>query len=75
MDGLMKGKHAQKNFGADTTISQNPGGGEGGGGGLGGVTYKDRARLPPPRPGVDRLCRSEEEMRIVRPTNASAAVR
>ena len=30
-----------------TTSFQNPGGG--GGGGLGGVAYKDPARLPPPR--------------------------
>ena len=32
-----------------TTIFQNPGGG---GGGLGGVAYKDPARLPPPPPGI-----------------------
>ena len=49
MDGLMKGKHAQKNFGAvamaPTPLSLKT---RGGGGGAGGVAYKDRARLPPP---------------------------
>ena len=49
----MKGKHAQKNFGAVGTMAPTPlslksggGGGGGGGGGLGGVAYKDRARPP-----------------------------
>ena len=46
----MKGKHAQKDYGAvgamaPTPLSlKTPGGG---GGGLGGVAYKDRARPPP----------------------------
>ena len=46
----MKGKHAQKNFGAmaPTPLSLKTRGRGEGGGGLGGVAYKDRAR-PPPR--------------------------
>ena len=45
----MKGKHAQKNFGAVGAMAPTPlslktqGGGEGGGG----VAYKDRGRPPP----------------------------
>ena len=50
---LMKGRHAQKNFGAVGAMAQTPlsfktPGGGGGLGGLGGVAYKDRAQ-PPPR--------------------------
>ena len=47
----MKGKHAQKNFGAVGAMAPTPLSlktQRGGGGGLGGVAYKDRAR-PPPR--------------------------
>ena len=54
LDGLMKGKHAQKNFGTVGAMAPTPlslktrGEGGEGGGGLGGVAYKDRARPPPP---------------------------
>ena len=54
----MKGKHAQKNFGAIGAMARAPlslktrGQGERGGGGLGDVTYEDRARPPPPPPPV-----------------------
>ena len=48
MDGLMKGKHAQKNFGAVGAMAPTPLSlRTGGGGGLGGVAYKDWARPPP----------------------------
>ena len=49
----MKGKHAQKNFGAVGAMAPTPlslktrGEGEGGGG-WGGVAYKDQACPPPP---------------------------
>ena len=53
MDGLMKGKHAQKNFGAVGAMAPTPLSLEtrGEGGGLGVVAYKDRARPPPRVPG------------------------
>ena len=48
MDGLMKGKHAQKNFSAVGGMAPTPLSLKtGGGGGLGSVTYKDRAWTPP----------------------------
>ena len=54
----MKGRHAQKNFGAvgtmaPTLLSLKT---RGGGGGLGGVAYKDRARPPPPPPRAPSVC-------------------
>ena len=51
--GLMKGKHAQKIFGAVGAMASKPLSlkTRGGGGGLGGVAHKDRA-WPPPRATV-----------------------
>ena len=45
----MKGKHAEKDFGAVGAMAPAPLSLKTrGGGGLGGVAYKDRARPPPP---------------------------
>ena len=44
----MKGKHAQKKFGAVRTMAPTKLSFKTRGGGLGGVAYKDRAQPPPP---------------------------
>ena len=48
MDGLMKGKHAQKNLSAVGAMAPTPLSLKTREGGLGGVAYKDQARPPPP---------------------------